>query len=123
MCVCNKLTIVDPFTSPSEQNEAGLAFGQPTSTSYIFPPIRSSGYFTKKHLEEPVPKKRRLKKKKNRPKTLEQSLESFSIDDDDDDSHAFSETMKSMVSLATSENDLVNPPNTIINIHLDADQC
>lgn len=124
ICVCNKLTIVDPFNSPSEQNDAGLALGQPISTSYIFPPIRSSGYFTKKHLEEPppVPRKRRLKKKKkNRTKMLELSLESFSIDDDDDESHALSETMKSMVSLATSEDDLVNPPNTMINSHLDPD--
>ena len=54
-----------------------------------------------------MPKKRRMKKK--RTKSLQQSsdsLDQLSLDDD---------TMKSMVSLATSEEDLINPTNTIIN--------
>ena len=127
MCVCNKLTIVDPFNSTVEHSEVGLGAGQLISASYIFPPIRSSGYFTKKHVEDAAPpsppKKRRSKKKKTttkRPKVLDQSSESLDqLSIDDDDSHIFSETMKSMASLATSEDDLVNPPNTMINSHLD----
>lgn len=111
MCVCNKLTIVDPFNSPPMGN-------QQTSIGYIFPPIRPSGYFTKKTSEEPspLPKKRRAKKKRKKIiKQSSESLDQLSLDDESI-SQGLDETMKSMVSLATSEEDLINPSNTFINI-------
>ena len=56
LCICNKLTIVDPFNSNSDQIETTLSQFHPSqqqqppqpTTSYIFPPVRPFGYFTKK---------------------------------------------------------------------------
>ncbi|CAF3810163.1 unnamed protein product, partial [Rotaria magnacalcarata] len=65
LCVCNKLTIVDPFNNSFEQSEASLPHlqqhhhhhhhhsqqqqqQQQPAANYIFPPVRPFGYFTKK---------------------------------------------------------------------------
>ena len=113
----NKLTIIDPFTANADHHEFPNSPHQQLTNSFVFPPIRSSGYFTKKLADDtaaltiPVkPKKHRYKKKKQL-RSFE-SLEQFSTDDDT--SQIFNETMKSMVSLASSDNDLDNPANTLI---------
>ncbi|CAF1402678.1 unnamed protein product [Adineta ricciae] len=59
LCVCNKLTIIDPFTSNTDRMDTVIdQFHHQqiptttTTTNYIFPPVRPFGYFTKKSLSE-----------------------------------------------------------------------
>ncbi|UJR38055.1 hypothetical protein I4U23_030737 [Adineta vaga] len=52
LCVCNKLTIIDPFNSSTDRMDTAIYQFQhqqtPITTNYIFPPVRPFGYFTKK---------------------------------------------------------------------------
>lgn len=144
LCVCNKLTIVDPFNSNSDQIDSTLpqlpqAQQQP-SANYIFPPIRPFGNLTKKSIDDTIQqsawsqsstqqqakKKRAAKKKRN--KNLKNSLDSLDkidiveINDDDEiNSQIFNDTIQSMVSLTEFDdthnktiNIDLNLPNTLI---------
>jgi hypothetical protein len=56
LCVCNKLTIGDPFNSNADHAETTISQlhqsqqqqPSPPSVNYIFPPVRPFGYFTRK---------------------------------------------------------------------------
>jgi len=141
LCVCNKLTIVDPFNSNSEQSELSLSQYQQsqrqTSANYIFPPIRPFGYLTKKSTtnnddaqlswDQSLPshiKKKQGTKKKGR-KISKQSLDSLDkigineTNDDDDNSQICNDMIKSMVSLTDLDDDEIqNTTNTRINLDL-----
>jgi hypothetical protein len=127
LCVCNKLTIVDPFNS--EQNDSSLPqlhqTQQQPSINYIFPPVRPFGYLTKKSTNDdsqqsswspPPPqrnkKKQRTKKKhkssKNSLDSLDKLLEVTDNNDEDDNSQIFNDTIKSMVSLTDIDDELQN---------------
>ena len=134
LCVCNKLTIVDPFNSSFEQTESSFPqlhhSQQQPSTNYIFPPVRPFGYFTKKTTStddtqqlpwSPPPIKKKYGTKKKHNKTMKNSLDSLDkignveINDDDDSSQLFNDTIKSMVSLTDFEDDV---HNTTLNVDL-----
>ena len=144
VCVCNKLTIVDPFSSNGEHAEASnlpqLHPVPPPSVQYLFPPVRPFGYFTKKPpantddaqqgVWTPPPviqrKKLRLKKKKGEKfsKVSLDSLDKIAHDEtliDDEDSQIFNETIQSMVSLTDLEEEAAARNNTI-NVHLTLDE-
>ena len=142
VCVCNKLTIVDPFNSNGEHSQPANfpqlhpapAHQPPPSVQYFFPPVRPFGYFTKKPAANaddshqgvwtPPPalqrKKLRAKKKKvgKLSKNSLDSLDKIAHDEtlnDDEDSQIFNDTIQSMISL----NDLDEEPhNTTIDVHL-----
>jgi hypothetical protein len=127
LCVCNKLTIVDPFNSNSEQFYSTLpqiqqAQQQP-SVNYIFPPVRPFGYLTKKTTDDTQqsswtqPSLQRTKKKhgtkKKHNKNSKNSLDSLDKIDtvepnDEDDSQIFNDTIKSMVRLTDIDDELQN---------------
>lgn len=132
LCVCNKLNIIDPFNSNSEQNESTLPqlqqAHQQSPVNYIFPPVRPFGYLTKKSTDESnqppttqqqiMKKKRRSKKRhlKNSKNSLD-SLDRLDLTDNneyEDNSQLFNETIQSMVSLT----DLDETHNKTINIDL-----
>ena len=132
LCVCNKLNIIDPFNSNSEQNDSTLPQLQQTQQqspiNYIFPPVRPFGYLTKKSTDElsqppttqqQIMKKKRKSKKrhlKNSKNSLD-SLDKLDLTDNNDDeenSQLFNETIQSMVSLT----DLDETHNKTINIDL-----
>lgn len=138
LCVCNKLTIVDPFNSNSEYFDSSLPSLQQThqqqqqqqpSANYIFPPVRPFGYLTKKNttnddtqqISLPQTKKKHGSKKK-RHKNSKNSLDSLDkidsieINDDEDNSQIFNDTIKSMVSLTDIDDDIQN--NTKINVDI-----
>jgi hypothetical protein len=122
LCVCNKLTIVDPFNSQFEQSDSTLPqIQQFPSVKYIFPPIRPFGYLTKKPTDDTQPlswtqqpsKKKRATKKK-RYQTAKNSLDSLDkietteTNDEDDNSQIFNDTVQSLVSLTDLEDDIQN---------------
>jgi hypothetical protein len=136
LCVCNKLTIVDPFNSNSDQIDPTLSQFQQSqqqvpSANYIFPPVRPFGYLTKKSTDDtqqlswsqPFPQ--RIKKKngtkKKRNKTSKNSLDSLDkidlieINDEDDNSLIYNDTIPSMISLTELDDDR---HNTTINVDL-----
>ena len=138
LCVCNKLTIMDPFSSNSEQFDSNVPSfqslqqfnQQPTSANYIFPPVRPFGFLTKKTNEDtqsaqlnqtlppkPTKKKRRTKKKsyKNSLDSLDK-LDQIDINDEEETSQIFNDTIKSMVSLTDFED--TNASSKTININL-----
>ncbi|CAF4117963.1 unnamed protein product [Rotaria socialis] len=148
LCVCNKLTIVDPFNNSFEQNEASLPHlqqqhhhhhsqQQQPAANYIFPPVRPFGYFTKKSTTtnddaqqsawSPPPPLRIRKKpdqKKRQRKMSKNSSDSFDkIDriegnDDNNNSQLFNDTVKSMVSLTDIDDELNNTINSVIHIDI-----
>ena len=129
LCVCNKLTIIDPFHSNPEQTDSTLfqfPSQQQSSANYIFPPVRPFGYLTKKTTDDnqqlswtqPAHPQRTKKKqgtKKRRYKNSKNSLDSLdkldSVEINDEDSQLFNETIKSMVSLTDIDDD--TQPKTI----------
>ena len=142
VCVCNKLTIVDPFNSTGEHADGNFphlhptqAHPSPPSVNYLFPPVRPFGYFTKKTPSTaddtqqgawtppppPLPKKKRRSKKRKAPKLTDNSLDSYDkipIDetyDEDDNSQMLNDTIQSMVSLNDVDETTLN---TTINLHL-----
>jgi hypothetical protein len=131
LCVCNKLTIVDPFNS--EHTDSTLpqlqqSQQQQPSINYIFPPVRPFGYLTKKSTADdsqqlswsppPMkkkygPKKKRHKNSKNSKNSLD-SLDKLAVNeanDDDDSSQILNDTIKSMVSLTDIDDELHNVLN------------
>lgn len=128
LCVCNKLTIVDPFNSSSDQFDSNLSHlqqAQQPSANYIFPPVRPFGYLTKKTNDDTQQqqyslqnqkKKSGAKKKchKNSKNSLD-SLDKIETIDDDESSLIFNDTIKSMVSLTDIDDDI---QNTKINLDL-----
>jgi hypothetical protein len=133
LCVCNKLNIVDPFNSISEQMDSTLPQilqlqqqqQQLPSINYIFPPVRPFGYLTKKTTDDIQPtqqypkkkqgtKKKRYKNAKNSLDSLDK-LESIETNDDDDNSQIFNDTIQSMVSLTDIDEET---HNKTININL-----
>ncbi|CAF2430151.1 unnamed protein product [Rotaria sp. Silwood2] len=135
LCVCNKLTIVDPFNSSAEQIESTLpqlhqSQHQP-ATNYIFPPVRPFGYFTKKATttddmqqlswSPPPPRiKKKHDTKKKHHKVLKKSLDSLDKigNDEDNDSQILNDTIKSMVSLTDIDDEINDTMSTTINIDL-----
>ena len=128
LCICNKLTIVDPFNSNLEQSDSSLPqiqqSQQSSSVKYIFPPIRPFGYLTKKPTDDtqPIswtqqqPSKKKRSTKKRRYKTAKNSLDSLDkieTNDDDDNSQIFNDTVQSLVSLTDLDDDAHN--RTITN--------
>ncbi|CAF0870247.1 unnamed protein product [Rotaria sordida] len=137
LCVCNKLTIVDPFNSSTDQIESSLSQfqqlqqQQQPATNYIFPPVRPFGYFTKKttttddiqQLSWSPPPPRIKKKhgtKKTRQKVLQKSLDSLDKieNDENNDLQLLNDTIKSMVSLTDIDDEISDTMNTTINIDL-----
>jgi hypothetical protein len=123
LCVCNKLTIVDPFNSNFEQYDSTLPplqQSQQPSVNYIFPPIRPFGYLTKKSTDDTQqlswtqsssqrPMKKPGTKKKH--KIIKNSLDSLNkteTNDEDDSSQILNDTIKSMVSLTDFDDDIYN---------------
>jgi hypothetical protein len=124
ICICNKLTIIDPFNS--EQNPLISPLLKKPSAIYIFPPLRPPGYFTRKPTDDSLrstPKKKygmKIKQQELSPDSLD-SIDQISIDEDDDDDeslHVFNITNKSRASLIDVNDDLRNPPNTRVNVDL-----
>jgi hypothetical protein len=135
LCVCNKLTIVDPFNSNSEQLNSTLPHIQQTqqpSTNFLFPPVRPFGYLTKKTTNDDTqqyqPTSQRTKKKhgtkKKSHKNSKTSSESIDkvdiieINDLEDNSQVFTDTIKSMVSLTDIDDDIQDTNNNTINVDL-----
>ncbi|CAF1074499.1 unnamed protein product [Rotaria sp. Silwood1] len=135
VCICNKLTIVDPFNSSIEQIESPLPqlqqLQQQPATNYIFPPVRPFGYFTKKtatttddlqQLSWSPPPPPRIKKKRDTKKKhqniLKKSLDSLDKigNDDNDHSQLLNDTVKSMVSLTDMDDEINDILSTKINI-------
>jgi hypothetical protein len=134
LCVCNKLTIVDPFNSNSEQFDSTLPqlqqAQQQLQASYIFPPVRPFGNLTKKTNDDTQlsswtqtssqrTKKKYGMKKKHQKNSLD-SLDKIDIveTNDEDDSQIFNETIKSMVSLTDFDDDIQYTSNTTLNVDL-----
>ena len=109
--ICNKLTIIDPFTF---DNHPSI---QPSS-SYIIPPIRPFGYFIRKSIEDLPPSTPLLFRRKQEirkvPKNSLDSIDQLSTDD----SRSMTQLSKSLTTLTDLEEDLDNPPNTRINMDL-----
>jgi len=107
----SKLTIIDPFNFE----------GQVPSSHYIFPPARPFGYLTRKSFDDtprltsvPLRKKQPIKKL---PKSPLNSLEQLSTDTDRTPK-SLTEIRKSNTTLADLDDELDNPPNTIVNMNM-----
>jgi len=114
LCICNKLTIIDPFNLEDKQITL-------PSVRYIFPPIRPLGYFTKKSIDDiqnstPL----FIKKKHERKKQSKSSLDSIHrmSPDNEENSPVLNDNNKSRTNSIELDDDLKNPPNTMINIDL-----
>jgi hypothetical protein len=108
----SKLTITDPYNS----NE------HIPSSHYLFPPVRPFGYFTRKPLDDSrYLISKLLKKQKPEIKKLHQSLansiDEFSIDPDHTP-RSLGKVHKSNTNLSDGDDDLNNPPNTIVNMNI-----
>lgn len=120
MCICNKLTIIDPFNS--EQNHLISPLIKRPAVRYIFPPVRPIGYFTRKTTDDLL---RSIPKKNIKNKRQDDSIDSYdqvSIDDEDS-LHLFNHANKSRASITSDiDDDLRNPPNTTVNMNLKHDK-
>ena len=110
-CVCNKLTIVDPFNTPMEQSSCSLPRLQPplsSSVQYLFPPVRAFGYFTRKlnSLTDDLPPfvptlpsrtKKAISNKSVLSEPMEDSLEA--LDGDDSEAQGFHRASQSIISV------------------------
>jgi len=113
LCICNKLTIIDPFNS--EQTRPILR-----STKYIFPAIRPIGYFTRRSIDNTQNSTSLFIRKKSDKKKL--SKYSFDLIDQlsrtaDETSQVFNDiNNKSLTTLSDLNDDYETPQNTTVNL-------